>query len=75
MDNTILKKAKWCFVLHVQEDNVKAIENDWEMVQLRTGWCLEHALNHKKPPALYIGHDNMGEQVSTWKLLTLTAQH
>ena len=35
------KKAKWWFVLHGEEDNMKALENVWKMVKLQTGWRLE----------------------------------
>lgn len=34
-------KARWWFVLHGDEGNMKALENAWEMVKLQTGWRLE----------------------------------
>ena len=34
-------KARWWFVLHGDEGNMKALENAWELVKLQTGWRLE----------------------------------
>ena len=38
---THTRKARWWFVLHGEEDNMKLLENAWGMVRLQTGWRLE----------------------------------